>query len=538
VYTIRTLAPSVHPRRARPLARALRRSLGAALVLPAFAVTLAAQESFDRAAIEKLKDEGHNRSQVMEITSWLTNVYGGRLTGAPSTRDAGEWTVKKLTEWGLVNAKLEPWGPFGRGWVNERFVAQVTSPYPFTIIGYANAWTPGTNGEVHAGAVYVEADSVADLEKYRGKLRGKLVFASPPRDVEAHFEPLGHRYTDEELAELSQPPEPRPARGAPDANAMSRFAAMRALAAARTKFFVDEGALAIVNVGRGDGGTVFVSGSGGSRDPENPAPLPQLTFAVEHYNRIVRTLQHGVPVSIDIDVRNRFYDDNLNSFNIVAEIPGTDPQLKDEIVMLGAHFDSWQAGTGATDNASGSAVMMEAVRLIKATGLQPKRTIRIALWTGEEEGLLGSRAYVAEHFADRADMKLKPAHSKFSAYFNVDNGTGAIRGVYQQGNEAVGPIFKAWMEPFADHGMKTLTMRNTGGTDHLAFDAVGLPGFQFIQDPVEYGTRTHHSNMDTFERIQVEDMKHNAVVLAGFVYNAAQRAEKLPRKPLPTTSDR
>jgi Zn-dependent M28 family amino/carboxypeptidase len=282
----------------------------------------------------------------------------------------------------------------------------------------------------------------------------------------------------------------------------------------------------------GDGGTVFVQG-GGSRNPSDPPTAPQLVLAVEHYGRIWRTLERKVPVTMEIDVKNTFHDADRNSYNILAELPGSDPTLASEIVMLGGHFDGWHAGTGATDNAAGSAVMMEAIRILKASGLKPRRTVRIGLWGAEEQGLLGSRAYVKEHFADRETMTLKPEHAKVSAYFNVDNGTGAIRGVYQQGNEAVAPIFSAWMEPFRNLGMTTLTIRNTGGTDHLAFDAVGIPGFQFIQDEIEYDTRTHHSNMDTYERIQAADMMKNAVIVASFVYHAANRDQMIPRKPLP-----
>jgi hypothetical protein len=297
----------------------------------------------------------------------------------------------------------------------------------------------------------------------------------------------------------------------------------------RTQFFKDEGVLGVISAGRGDGGTIFLGG-GGSREPDAPAGVPTFVIAIEHYGRIVRTLQRKMPVTIEMDVRNAFHDD-VQSFNVVAEIPGTDKA--DEIVMLGGHFDSWHGGTGATDNAAGSAVMMEAMRILKASGLKLRRTVRIGLWGGEEQGLIGSREYVTAHFADRADMKLKPAHAKFAGYFNVDNGTGAIRGVYLQGNEAAAPIFEAWMKPFHNLGMTTLTIRDTGGTDHQSFDRVGLPGFQFIQDVVEYDSRTHHSNMDVYERIQDEDMRKNAVIVAAFVYHAANREEKLPRKPLP-----
>jgi Zn-dependent M28 family amino/carboxypeptidase len=301
----------------------------------------------------------------------------------------------------------------------------------------------------------------------------------------------------------------------------------------RMQFLKDEGAVAIIDEGRtGDGGTVFVGGVT-PRDPKDPnyVAIPQLTIAAEHYGRIARTLEKDIPVTLELNVKNTFNEADPNSFTIVGEIPGTD--LADEVVMIGGHFDSWHTGTGATDNAAGCAVMMEVTRILKATGLKPRRTIRIGLWSGEEQGLLGSRAYVKDHFADRETMQLKPEHAKVSSYFNVDNGTGAIRGVYLQGNEAVAPIFSAWMTPFKSLGMTTLSVRNTGGTDHLSFDAVGLPGFQFIQDEVEYDTRTHHSNMDVYERIQPTDMMNNAVIVASFAYHAANRDEKLPRKPLP-----
>jgi Zn-dependent M28 family amino/carboxypeptidase len=300
----------------------------------------------------------------------------------------------------------------------------------------------------------------------------------------------------------------------------------------RLQFLAEEGVAAIINAGAGDMGTVFVGG-GGSRDPANPTRIPIVVFAAEHYNRILRMLEKNIAVRIEMNVKNTFYDRDLDAFNVIADIPGSDPALRDELVMLGAHFDSWHAGTGATDNAAGSAVMMEAVRILKATGLPLRRTVRIGLWTGEEQGLLGSRAYVRNTFGGPSPDSLKPAHAKFSGYFNVDNGTGKIRGVYLQGNMAVAPIFREWMKPFEALGMRTLTPANTGGTDHLAFDAVGLPGWQFIQDEIEYDARTHHSNMDVYDRLVADDMKHNAVVVAAFVYLAANRDEKLPRKPWP-----
>jgi hypothetical protein len=511
-------------------------------LLPALVILagpVAAQEKIDTAAISAIKNEELRRPQVMEIASWLTDVYGARLTGSPSAKAAGEWTAKKLTEWGMSNVKLETWGPFGRGWSNDRLVAQVVAPTQFPIIAYAGAWTPGTNGSVKAEVVMMKADSVPELERYRGKLRGKLVFTQPPRDsVPPHFTADATRLNDSSLTALANAPftadAPR-GRGGPNAGGPNagRFQAAQEFQRALATFLADEGVVAVVTPGRGDDGTVFNAATG-SRDAKNPTKIPALIFSTEHYGRIARMVDKGVPVTVELDVKNTFYDNDPSSFNIVAEIPGTDPKLKDEVVMLGAHFDSWHMATGATDNAAGSAVMLEALRLIKATGLKPKRTIRIGLWTGEEQGLLGSRAYVREHFGDPQSMQLKqPAHERFAGYFNVDNGTGAIRGVYLQKNEAVAPIFKAWMAAYNDPRMKTVTANNTGGTDHLSFDAVGLPGFQFIQDGIDYGSRTHHSNMDTYERLVVSDMTHNAAVVATFVYLTANRDQKLPRKTPP-----
>jgi carboxypeptidase Q len=480
-------------------------------------------EKLDLDAIYRIKDEGLQRSKVMEIESYLTDVYGPRLTGSPNIMEAAEWAQQTMKEWGLVNVHLESW-PFGRGWQNQLFIANALTPRAYPLIGYPEAWTPGTNGQVTGEAVLAVITADKDFDLYRGKLRGKFVLATPMRDVPAHFEAPGHRYTDAELAELSKQPEGGRGRGRGD------FQARQAFNARVNKFFVDEGVLAVVDTSRGDGGTVFVQ-SGGSRNPKDPPSPPDVVIAVEQYGRIARTLQKKIPVTLSMRVDNTFYDADLNAFNVLAEIPGTDKA--DEVVMLGAHFDSWHTGTGATDNAAGSAVMMEAMRILKASGVTLRRTVRLGLWGGEEQGLLGSKEYIKAHYGDPATMVLKPEHGKFAGYFNVDNGTGLIRGVYLQGNEAVAPIFQQWMEPFRNLGMTTLSIRNTGGTDHLSYDAVGLPGFQFIQDEVEYNSRTHHSNMDVYERIQANDMMRNAVIVASFVYNAANREEKLPRKPLP-----
>ena len=491
----------------------------------------------DLSAIAQIKDEGFNHSQVMEIESYLTDVYGPRLTNSPNIKQAAEWTTGKMKDWQLANVHLEQWGPFGKGWSNERFSLQAISPRPFPLIAYAKAWTPGTNGVVTAEAVWAPIQNEADFDKYRGKLKGKFVLTAQVPEVKARFEAQGHRYTDAELAEEATQPVPggRPA----DEERFARFRAQRELNQKVQKFLVDEGVAVWVEPSNGDDGTVYVQ-SGGGRDPKDPPAPPRVAVASENYGRIVRMLEKKVTVTLQADIQNKFYEDDLNSFNIIGEIPGGDKAKADEVVMVGGHFDSWHSGTGATDNAAGSAVMLEAMRILKTTGVKLRRTVRIGLWTGEEQGLLGSREYVKKHFgvwepdpsaADKENLKLLPEHAKFDAYYNVDNGSGKIRGVYLQGNESISPLFEQWMEPFHNLGMTTLSIRNTGGTDHLSFDAVGLPGFQFIQDPIEYDTRTHHSNMDVYERIQEPDMKQMAVIVASFVYLTANRDDFVPRKP-------
>ena len=499
-----------------------------AMIAVAVGLPLAADwpttEKIDLDAVYRIKEEGLQHSKVMELESYLTDVYGPRLTNSPEIKEAADWAQKTMNEWGLANVHLETW-PFGRGWQNQRIVASAVSPRAYPLIAYPKAWTPGTNGPVTAEAALAVITSEKDFDTWRGKLRGKFVLSAAMRDVAAHFDADGHRYTDAELTDLSKQPSAAGGRG------RGNFAAIAEFNRKRNQFFLDEGVAGVIDPGtRGDGGTLFVQ-SGGSRDPKDPLVPTQVVIAVEHYGRIVRTLDKKIPVTLQMDIDNKFYDNDLNGFNVIGEIPGADKA--DEVVMVGAHFDSWHSGTGATDNAAGSAVMMEAMRILKTTGLKLRRTVRIGLWGGEEQGLLGSKEYIKAHYGDPATMQLKPEHAKFDGYFNVDNGTGAIRGVYLQGNEAAAPIFQAWMEPFHNMGMTTLTIRNTGGTDHLSYDAVGLPGFQFIQDEVEYDTRTHHSNMDVYERIQPNDMMRNAVIVASFVYDAANREEKLPRKPLP-----
>jgi carboxypeptidase Q len=513
--------------------------LAAVVTLPATFTTTGAQapapERVDLDAIYKIKEEGLQRSQVMDTAWYLTEVHGPRLTNSPNIRAAAAWTTARLTQWGLTGVKLETWGPFGRGWTNEHFAANVVAPQPFPLIAFPRAWTPGTNGAVTGEAVVIIANRDEDLKPWAGKLQGRIVLTAAAPAVPALFTPPARRYTEPELDALQSQPVTPTGRGrggraggaggaAPDPNFTVRM----------MRFFATEGVLAVLQPanGRNDRGTILVHNSPREyRDPAQPATVPQIMVASEQYNRISRLLDGKVPVRLELDVRSRYVDDTQDSFNIVAEIPGTD--RADEVVMLGAHFDSWHGGTGATDNAAGSAAMMEAMRILKTTGLRMRRTVRLALWTGEEQGLLGSAAYAREHFADRTTMALKPGHAKLSAYFNMDNGTGAIRGVYLQGNEAIRPVFAAWMEPLRSLGVTTLSIRNTASTDHMSFDDVGLPGFQFIQDPIEYSTHTHHTNMDVYDKLQAEDLMKNSVIIASFVYHAASRDTLLPRKALP-----
>jgi carboxypeptidase Q len=521
--------------------------------------------------IVRIKDEGMNRSKVMETLSYLSDVIGPRLTASPGLKRANEWTRDTLTKWGLQNAHLESWGPFGRGWSLKRFSAQVIDPLSIPLIAYPKAWSPSLPAPLTADVVYLDARTEEELAAFKGKLKDKIVLTTPMREVKAHFEALGTRLDEKNLLALADAPEPRaPQRGGGPGNFQGNpvFRAAQQFNIKRLQFLQAEGAAVWIDPSRGDGGTLFVQqatvpppvADPGATTPPRTLPAydknapkiaPQLVLAVEHYNRLARMIQAGEKVKMLVDLTVEWQDADPMAYNTVAEIPGTD--LKDEIVMVGGHMDSWHGGTGATDNGAGVSCAMEAVRILQALGLKPRRTIRVALWTGEEEGLLGSRAYVAQHFGKYEAPAGAPAvaggggfggpppgsklvttaeYEKLAGYFNLDNGTGKIRGVYLQGNEAVRPLFRQWLAPFRELGAETLTISNTGGTDHLSFDAIGLPGFQFIQDEIEYDTRTHHSNQDVFDRIQADDMKQASTIMAAFLYNTAMRDEKLPRKPL------
>jgi len=511
------------------------------------ASTLAwSQEKVDLEAISRIRYEGFRNSKVMELATGLMDGIGPRLTGSPNMKRANEWTRDQLTSFGLSNAHLESWGPFGRGWANQFVSVRMTSPEYAPFIAYAKAWTPGTNGVVKGKCIRVKIDDKKDFDKYRGKLAGMIALFCPDPDVKVPDKAFFERLTEKDLAEIGQYQIPNEKMQFRFRQYLKRMQFMREV----NKFLADEKVLAVVDHGYGNygGGTVFVQ-SGGSYKVGETVTVPGITVALEQWDRAARLLEQKKDVELELNVTNTFYDDDPMQYNTIAEIAGTDK--KDEVVMLGAHLDSWHSGTGATDNGAGTVVMMEAVRILKALDIKPRRTIRIALWSGEEQGLLGSQNYVQQHFgsrppSDEPDMQgtptllrresgpvtVKPEQAKIAAYFNVDNGSGKIRGVYLQENAAVAPIFETWMKPFHDLGMETLTERNTGGTDRLSFDAVGIPGFQFIQDPLDYESRTHHSNMDVYDRLQADDLKQAAVIVASFVYEAAMRVQMLPRKPV------
>lgn len=497
----------------------------------------AQEEKLNMEMISKIRKEGLDNSKVMEIAMYLTDVSGPRLTASPGYMRAAQWAKNKLSEWGLANAALEPWGEFGKGWEQQKCYVAMTAPYYSPLIAIPRAWTSSTPGKkaLKGEVMLVKAKDTMELMQYAGKLKGKIVMTWSPTQLKPSFEPDGSRFADSTLEKMAKA-EPRPAgqgpvqRGPQGNNPqVNQFMIQRRINELLNK---EKPALILAMNASGSDGTVFVS-SGGSYNKDAEAAPASVVLSSDDYLRIQRLIEAGIPVIVEAEVRTTFFTDDLKGYNVIAEIPGTDPTLKEELVMLGGHLDSWHAATGATDNAAGCAVMMEAVRILKATGFQPRRTIRIALWSGEEQGLHGSRNYVKNHFADPAKMEPTPEHGKVSAYYNLDNGTGKIRGVYLQGNKEAGPIFAKWLEPFHDLGAATITINNTGGTDHLAFDAVGIPGFQFIQDPIEYNTRTHHTNMDTYDHLVADDLKQAATIVASFVYNTAQRDQKIPRKEMP-----
>jgi hypothetical protein len=535
-------------RQARPIRLAIAVVLLFVLAAtPLAAATAPTGETVDLQVVTRIRQEGVQHSQVMQTLSELADRIGPRLAGSQNLKNANLYVQKQLTEWGLANAHLEAF-TFGRGWALDSISLRMTSPDNAVLFGFPKAWTPASNGPLQGEVVAVRINSIEDLDKFKGKLAGKIILLGEARDLKPESEPALHRYDDAKLRELAEFPISSVPYKDSTGKVWTREEIMqrRRLNVAIEKFLQDEKVAASIEGSRGNEGLLFVQGTQNFK-PGSPDGVLQLVIAAEQFNRMSRLLDRKVPVTVELDVKSHFESpDNGQIFNTVAEIAGSD--RRDELVLAGGHLDSWHAGTGATDNGAGVAVAMEAMRILQALGLKPRRTIRVVLWAGEEEGLLGSEAYVKEHFGYPdvpADDKtpsylrttplpiiLKPAQAKVSAYFNLDNGTGKIRGIYAQGNAAVVPIFQQWGEPFRDLGFTTVTMRNTGSTDHVSFDAIGIPGFQFIQDPVEYETRTHHSNMDVYDRAQRDDLIQASIIMASFLYNAATRDELLPRKPL------
>ena len=504
--------------------------------------TAFAADNPDLVVQSQIRREGFRNSKVMEIASGLTDFIGPRLTGSPNMLRANEWTRDKLTEFGLANAHLEKWGPFAHGWSYESCTMRLTAPDVAQLWALPRAWSAATNGVLRGVPVKAKIETKEDIEKFKGKLAGKFVMLGDVAEMKPHDKLQYQRYDEKALEDATQYDMPRAPRLSRE-ESLKRRAFTKALIA----FLIEEKPLAVVTPGTGDFGTFHVQSAGSARAGQAyDYPVPAVVLSDEQFARITRLIDMKKEPQLELEVKSQYYE-NPQTYNTIAEIPGGD--RKDEVVMIGAHLDSWHGGTGATDNAAGSAAVMETVRILKALGITPRRTIRIALWSGEEEGLLGSSAYVGQHFASRTvpedelgipsafrrgtgPLTIKPEHAKLDAYFNLDNGTGKVRGIYAQDNAAVVPIFESWLTPLHDLGATTVTMNNTGSTDHVPFDENGLPGFQFIQDQVEYRERTHHTNYDTYERLQKDDLMQAAVVMATFVWETANRPDMLPRKPL------
>lgn len=506
------------------------------IVIFLFTHVAVAQQKTDEQVVADIKAEGMQRSQIMETLGYMTDVFGPRLTNSPNLRKAQVWVGDKMTSWGLQNVQLEPWGEFAKVWAVERFSAEMLEPTYDRLSAYPLAWSPGTPGTITGIPTVVSITrktADADFEKYRGKLKGAIVLAGVfelPKP-ETRFEPRAKRFTDAELKTAAK--EKDPAKEGINGGATTTLEAENKefdeglnWARQRYKFYKDEGVAAVLVPSGRPNGVLSVQGFYDADPKNNP---PAFVIAREQYARMVRLTNRNIPVKVELNLQTRFYDQPTGR-NIVGEITGRDPKLKDEVVLLGGHFDSWHSATGATDNGAGCAAVLEALRILKAIGAKPRRTIRVALWDGEEQAYYGSVGYVKKHYGDPDTKQPGAEHDKLSAYYNLDNGTGRIRGVFLQGNEAVRPIFEKYLKPFNSMGASTLSILNTGGTDHMVFDALGLPGFQFIQDPMDYDTLTHHTNLDVLEAVNEEDMKVNAVIIAAFAYQTAMRDEKLPRK--------
>ncbi|MEN1956292.1 M20/M25/M40 family metallo-hydrolase [Luteimonas changyuni] len=508
-----------------------------------------ANEPVDLDMVSRIRQEAFHNSQVMATFSHLTENIGARLTNSPQMAEANAWTRGKFNEWGLAKVHDDAFDDFGRGWEFSSASVEMLSDRAQQLHALPKAWTPGTNGPVEGELVHVEIKKLADIEDYRGKLGGKILLLGEAREYKRGEEPDSHRHDATSLEGLQQFTLPKTA-AADRAKRVKEYGERQELSRAVNTFFAEEGALAAISISSWDNGIIRVAG-GGSRKAGEPVGIPELAMIAEHFNPLVRALKAEQTVRLRVNVDARFIDEaNQPGYNTIAEIPGRGRKAA-EIVMLGAHMDSWHTGTGAADNAAGVAVMMEAMRILKAVGAQPERTIRVALWSGEEQGLIGSQDYVARNFAAYPEptdpgQKALPAslreptgalqkqrdYDRFSVYFNMDNGSGRFRGIYAQENLAAMPIFEAWLKPFHDVGATTVATRNTGSTDHIAFDRVGLPGFQFIQDRLDYFTNVHHTHLDTWDHVEPEDLKQAAAIVASFAYHAAMRDERMPRKVL------
>ncbi|HYL37254.1 MAG TPA: M20/M25/M40 family metallo-hydrolase, partial [Bryobacteraceae bacterium] len=482
-----------------------------ALTLCAAAAIASGQVGTDREVLAKIRSEAEQHSQVAPVFEMLTVTIGPRLTASPAHKRAADWTRDRLASYGLANARLEPWR-FGRGWQLEKLTVEMIEPRYLPLIGYADAWSPSTSGEIVATPVFLNGKPPEEVDAMGAQLKGAIAMTQPiltnfvrkdrPQPSDPDYVALSAGYA----TGIGQPRRSGPTVAQRVAQALGRA-----------------GAGVVLKPSTGEFGTVFVTGG---RDG-NPLPVPSVTLSAEHYNMIALMLQHHVPVKLRINLQSKFFDDEGgNAYNVLAELPGSDPALRDEVVMMGAHLDSWHTGVGATDNADGATTVMEAMRILKAIGAQPRRTIRVALWGGEEQGLLGSRAWVAQHLGGPANAA---ARDKFDVYFNIDNGTGPIYGWYLQDNEAAKPVLDGWLAPLKELGAKRNVIEPVGATDHLSFTEAGVPGFNPIQDYVNYDMRTHHTNMDTVDRVDVAQIRQAAAVMAWFAYRAAMADHKLPR---------
>jgi hypothetical protein len=506
---------------------------------------IGAEEPVDLDAVTKIRDQGFHHSQVMDLAWHLTEAIGPRLTGSPQLKEANEWTKATMEEWGL-EGRLEGYD-FGRGWGMERVQVRMLRPYVQPLEALPEAWSPETDGPVRGKVVRADLESEEDLEKWRGQLGGTFVILEDEQKLEQIERDLFERWDGKSLQELEEFDIPGESRyGNWRQRRLKRFEFWKKLSA----YLEEEGVLATIEPSSRDNGVVRVTGNSSNREGDRPIGVPGLAMSTEHYNRLARLVEKGFEPELEVDVAVKFYEDDGQAYNTIADLKGSD--LADEIVLVGGHLDSWHTGTGATDNAGSCAVIMEAVRILTAAGLQPRRTIRVAFWSGEENGLLGSRDYVRRHVATRPEptdpaqlelptfareptWPIEPlaGHANLFAYFNVDYGSGRIRGIYAQENAAAVPIFEAWLAPVADLGADSVTMESASGTDHRSFDSVGIPAFQFIQDDMDYWGRTHHSNVDTYDHLHREDLVQSAVVVATFLWHAANRDEMFPRKPMP-----